>query len=282
MQTTTRQTWTRRVAAGALAGAIAASMLPGIAGAASRVSALPDVAINGQSWTISAPARIPAGFVRVTLQSQAGPQGATAMVGRLGAGVDKATVIAMLKKGDEGGILSRVTLLGGPAGAGKSDAVLKLSAATYVVFNIDQGPNGKPIAKYGFFSVAPSAAPVAEPTANATVRELDYKFKLPATLPSGQVVLKLVNAGPSAHEFALARVHAGKTYQDLLTYIKQQNPSGPPPADFVGGAAVMSPKQAQWVPLNLTPGLYVAMCFMPDKHGMPHIMDGMITKFTVR
>lgn len=47
----------------------------------------------------------------------------------------------------------------------------------------------------------------------------------------------------------------------------------------------MSPGQSNYVTLDLTPGEYVAICFMPDHRGdatdQPHFMLGMMQNFTV-
>lgn len=281
--TTSRKTWMAPVAASALTAAVTGAALPAVTHAAVDMAALPHVTITARTWTIAAPARLPAGLVRVTLNSPPNAQAGMAMIGRLKTGVSKAAVAAALKTGDPAKIMASVSLLGGPMGSGSADAVVTLSPATYVAFNIGQDAKGKPHSDYGFFSVGAAASPQAgEPSSAATVHELDYKFRLPQTLPSGRVWLKVVNAGPSMHEFVVGRIHAGKTYQDVLSYIKQANPAGPPPVDIVGGAAAMDAKQTQWVAATLTSGNYVAVCFMPDKHGNPHVADGMIKQFTVR
>lgn len=280
--TTPRKTWMAPVAASALA-AVTGAALPAVTHAAVDTAALPHVTITTRTWTIAAPARLPAGLVRFTLISPPGTQDGMAIIGRLNAGVSKATAAAALKTGDPGKIMASLTLLGGPMGSGSADAVVTLSPATYVAFNIGQDAKGKPHSDYGFFTAGSASSPQSgQPSSAATVRELDYKFRLPQTLPSGHVWLKVVNAGPSMHEFIVARIHAGKSYQDVVSYIKQANPAGPPPVDIVGGAAAMGAKQTQWVTATLTPGRYVAVCFMPDKHGNPHIADGMIKQFTVR
>jgi hypothetical protein len=58
----------------------------------------------------------------------------------------------------------------------------------------------------------------------------------------------------------------------------------PNPAEFqdVGGVAPISKDQSVSIELNLEPGAYVAICFMPDKEtGMPHALKGMVTVFEV-
>jgi len=266
------------VAAGGLA--LAPHAIP--ASAAARHSTVADVGIDAGSWSVTVPARIPAGLVRFTLKSQPGPMPASASIAQLNSGVSRAQVIAALKKGDEMGLFSLTTALGGPRGSGAAADILRLGPGSYVVYTASQDAKGKPQAKYTFVSVAASTAPVVEPATDASVHLLDMKFKMPDHLRAGTITLKIYNTGPSAHEFALGKLHAGKTVKDLVTYFGQQNPSGPPPADIAGGASPMASGHTQWATVTFTPGTYAAVCFMPDKQGKPHVMDGMYKQFTVR
>lgn len=121
-----------------------------------------------------------------------------------------------------------------------------------------------------------------EPAATTVIAERDMRFKLASTLPAGDVIRKIVNHGPSAHETILARLHHGATLETFKAYLKQQNPSGPSPADILGLGAIMTGGHTQFAPFHLTTGTYVLLCFVSDKHGVPHVMDGMIKSFEVR
>ncbi len=121
-----------------------------------------------------------------------------------------------------------------------------------------------PHSPYQFITLDPEPGMTAAPPVTALVREVDFKFRVPAVIPAGLTTLGVYNAGPSIHELDLAKLHPGKTLQDLLAYVKQQNPSGPPPADSMGSASSMSPGQTQYTVQQLTPGSYVLLCFVPD------------------
>lgn len=274
-----------RVVGAAAALALAATAVAPVAHEASagaHAAGITDVKIAAKGWVLSAPAQIPAGLVRFTVNGSTNPMGTMAIVGLLKPGVSRDQAAGALKSGDEKAILQILTPLGGPAGTGTPQSILNLPAGTYTVFDIEQDAKGRPQAFYKFFIVAPSSAPIAAPASAATVTELDMKFKVPATLPAGNVTVKIVNRGPSVHETILAKLHAGTTLKDLQAYIKEENPSGPPPADILGIGALMASGHTQWAPFNLTPGTYVLLCFVPDKHGVPHVMDGMIKSFEVR
>ena len=50
----------------------------------------------------------------------------------------------------------------------------------------------------------------------------------------------------------------------------------------MAGVAPISADQTVFVELNLEPGNYVAVCFMPDREtGMPHALKGMFVVFQV-
>lgn len=57
---------------------------------------------------------------------------------------------------------------------------------------------------------------------------------------------------------------------------------GPPPFANIGGVAPMNPGFTNFLPLELTAGEYVAICFVPDTEtGAPHAALGMVMPFVV-
>ncbi len=45
---------------------------------------------------------------------------------------------------------------------------------------------------------------------------------------------------------------------------------------------LFSEGQANWYALDLEPGTYAMICFIPDPSGTPHVMLGMVEVFTTR
>ena len=89
------------------------------------------------------------------------------------------------------------------------------------------------------------------------------------------------NAGPQMHEIVLARLAPGKTIADLGAWIKGGE-KGPPPASFLGGASPMEPGANNVFTVDLTPGNYALLCFLPDaKDGKEHLEHGMAKQLTV-
>ena len=50
---------------------------------------------------------------------------------------------------------------------------------------------------------------------------------------------------------------------------------------ILGLGAIMAPGHTQFAPFHLSAGTCVLLCFVSDKHGVPHVMDGMIKSFEV-
>jgi len=171
-------------------------------------------------------------------------------------------------------------------------------------------------------TVEPSTGQAAaEPEADLTVHLKDYSFDLPDTLPAGETVIKVVNEGPENHEFNIVRLADGKTVDDLKAFLMAgaapasgteasgtpmaANPitgtavtetpmagmpmetapaGGPPPFNPVGGLNALAVGNTGYAIVNLPPGNYAAICYVPSPKagGEPHFMLGMIQAFTVK
>jgi hypothetical protein len=118
-----------------------------------------------------------------------------------------------------------------------------------------------------------------EPTGEITM--LDFGFALPAGGLAEADTYRVVNDGPSDHELALMRIDDGKAFGDVVTFLTGGF-RGEQPLDFVGGAGGVEPGGDTYVDLDLEPGEYVAMCFLPDAaSGKRHAELGMVATFTI-
>ena len=127
---------------------------------------------------------------------------------------------------------------------------------------------------------APAGATMPEPAADVNVTLRDFEIVMPNSLTPGAHTFKVTNVGPSVHHLIYARLLPGKRAADLLA----GGPEGPPPIDVmtVGGIEALDITQRGWVPGDLQPGTYVAVCFIPDEAtGKPHAALGMLREFTV-
>ena len=61
----------------------------------------------------------------------------------------------------------------------------------------------------------------------------EYAFLMPETIEGGWTTLELTNTGDEWHEFALAKLGAGKTVADVRRYLADPKSQQQPPPDWV-------------------------------------------------
>jgi len=130
-------------------------------------------------------------------------------------------------------------------------------------------------------TVTPSSAPPAPaPESTLTLTLVDYAFGFASPPTAGHQVIRVDNAGPQPHEIALFRIADGKTVDDFMAYAMTYE--GEMPATALGGVATIAPNRTAYMEVDLTPGMYVAICFFPDAtDGKPHVEHGMMLPFQV-
>lgn len=127
---------------------------------------------------------------------------------------------------------------------------------------------------------APAGALAAVPAADVSVTMRDYAWDVAPALSAGKHVLKITNVAAQTHELVLIKLAAGKTAADLMRWGKDYK--GPLPGTAAGGVSGMAPGVEAYLALDLTPGDYVMLCFVPDaKDGKPHAMHGMVAPIKV-
>lgn len=149
----------------------------------------------------------------------------------------------------------------GPIAPGESaEATLELPEGNYLA--VDPEADGPP--PMGFFEVvAAHGEEVPAPEADWTIEAGDFYFQI-EDATAGPSLVEIVNAGEQSHEVILAKAPA-KSRKDEVGFFL-----APPP----GGR--------MWVELDLQPGEYKAVCFMPDPQThKAHRKLGMETNFTV-
>jgi hypothetical protein len=114
------------------------------------------------------------------------------------------------------------------------------------------------------------------------VRATEYAFDMPDTIPAGLTTLHLVDAGQELHHVQLVKLDQGKTVNDLVKAL-QKGP-GPLPSWATEEGGVNAPRPGGGeasTTLDIAPGSYAVVCFIPDANGVPHIMKGMTRPLTV-
>ncbi len=244
---------------------------------------MPEVTVEVSDAGISAPAEMPAGLVAVTVnnstQAPTGP-----IFARLNEGVSQEQFMEALMA-DESGMaaISLVTLLGGAqAEAGKSvRTVFDLKPGNHIALGFGEGPP-----QLANFTVAASsgAAPAA-PVAAVNVDLIDFQFTMPEQIKAGVQTWQIENKGGQWHEMAVFKLNEGVTVQDVLAMMMSgEPPEGPPPFEEMAFWAPMSAGERAWMDVDLPPGVYTVLCFLPDFASDPptsHLEHGMVRTLTV-
>lgn len=251
----------------------------------------PKVTIIARDDTFTLPARIPSGYVDVTLDNR-GKEDHHAQLVKLGS-MTFAQFKALAAKTDIGKVKPGAVFVGGPndAAAGKSTtATLKLDPGAYAVVCLIPGADGKPHAAKGMIGevrvVRTAASSDTAPVANSTIVLGDFSFTLPSGF-TGKGTVDISNQGNQIHELNLFKLMPGKTVADAKKFLfvppGSPAPAGPEPLTEVTGVVGLTPQQHAWLNLDLTPGNYLLVCFFPDptKGGLPHALEGMIKEFTI-
>ena len=113
-----------------------------------------------------------------------------------------------------------------------------------------------------------------------TVTASDFAFQAPATIPAGLTTFRLLNKGPELHHVQLVKIEDRHTVQELMAGASHAGPP-PPWITFMGGPNAPVPGGESQATLNLGPGSYALLCFIPSADGVPHIMKGMVKPITV-
>jgi hypothetical protein len=178
--------------------------------------------------------------------------------------------------------------VGGPndVSAGMSaSAILTLEPGHYAMVCYVPATDGKPHVMHGMIKEltvsAVGATAAVEPTPDVRLRMTDYAFELSKPITAGPLVLRIENEAAQSHEVVLGELRAGRTMQQAIDWLNLGQ-KGASPVIAVGGASGLSKGRHQTIMLDLTPGRYVMLCFIPDaKDGKPHIAHGMAKEFTV-
>lgn len=113
-----------------------------------------------------------------------------------------------------------------------------------------------------------------------TVKAGDYFFEAPATIPAGMTTFRLVTTGKEMHHATIFRLDGGHTVSQLLDAMKGHGPL-PSWAVAMGGPNAPTPGSSFDATLDMKPGNYALVCFIPSPDGAPHVMKGMSRALTV-
>ncbi|HXY31575.1 MAG TPA: hypothetical protein VEI06_12765 [Gemmatimonadaceae bacterium] len=244
----------------------------------------PVVTVRARDFAFEGPSQIPSGVTTFNLMNE-GTTFHHMVIARLDSGKTLADLQqAIIKPGPPPVWFVAV---GGPNATdpkGVSNATLDLPPGNYILLCFVDVPGGRPHYSRGMISpltVTPSSGPSAAaltPDVVATVE--DYKFTLSKPLVAGKQTIEVHIAPGQPHELEILKLAPGKTVKDLEAW--GAKPQGPPPFSGIGGIAPAGGGSVASFTVDLTPGNYVMMCFLPDtKDRKPHFLHGMIQEFKV-
>jgi hypothetical protein len=259
----------------------------------------PEAVYKVTATTLDGPEQLEAGFHTFTTQSD-GVNGYTINLFRLKEGatleafepafetVDK----AFNGEGDVSVALNAALELadvvienGTEPGELQASAGVTLEEGHYVLAYSQDVENGPSTSYYKPLEVVASDAPAVAPEADVTVQFVDFAFALPPDIKTGEHMWEVVNHGKELHHMVVFKLKEGKTLEEFQTFMDSEE--GEPPFEETGGAyfGILSPERSAYKTMNLAPGNYIAICYMPDHavggDGAPHFTHGMVQAFTV-
>jgi hypothetical protein len=178
-------------------------------------------------------------------------------------------------------------LVGGPnapiPNATASRVTLDLTPGTYLALCVIPSPDGVPHVAKGMSKtivVTPSDGGASLPVPTVKMSLVDYDFVMDTPLTAGSHVIEVSTAMGQPHEVFIAKLAPGATAMQLVEWVATMD--GPPPGAPMGGTVGLSQGLTNYVHVDLEPGEYALLCFLPDaKDGRPHVLHGMMKQITV-
>jgi hypothetical protein len=243
------------------------------------------VTVTASDYAFNAPDTIPAGITELRLLNR-GTEMHHVMMIRLDGGKKLADLFGAMKP--DGPLPTWAREVGGPntpGPGGEANAILRLVAGRYAMICVIPSSDGKPhvmkgMAKEIVVTPATSNTANADIRVNATMTLVDYGFQLSQPLAAGRQTIRVKNTAEQAHEVVILKLQPGKTPSDVLAWMEKME--GPPPGAPIGGTTPMARGEENIITVDLTPGEYGLICFVPDaKDGKPHVAHGMSSQFTI-
>jgi hypothetical protein len=256
--------------------------------AAPRGAAPNDVTIVARDYAFDAPDSIPAGVTTIHVENH-GTELHHVSIVRLESGHTAEDFKAALAR--DGPWPAWITFLGGPQApvpGQVATATVDLGAGQYLIACLVHSPDSVSHAMVSHvvrgmirpLTVAGVHRAVLLPRADMTITLSDYGFALSHPLVAGKHVIRVRNTAAQPHEIVLARLGPGKSITDLPTWV--HDPNGLPPAVPVGGLTPIARGVEANIVIDLEPGEYGLICFLPDAgDGQPHFAHGMMRQVTV-
>ena len=245
------------------------------------------ITVDASDFAFGVPARVPAGIVAVRVVNR-GRESHHAQIIRLDGGKTVGDFVRSFT--DTAAMPGWVRYVGGPVGTvpGRElSSTVRLTPGRHAVICRIRSPDGRTHVMKGMireFEVVAREGADSEsfPAASDTLTLNDYGFVVRRPLTAGRHTVLVENAGPQVHEVIMLKLSPGKTPADFARW-GLGGRHGPPPAVPVGGVEFIERGGAGTFTVDLAPGEYGFICFVPDERdGKRHFTHGMMTHFAVR
>ena len=241
------------------------------------------VRIKAHDFAYSLPDSMPAGLTTVEMTND-GKELHHAVFFRLEEGKRLADLLQAMQAHQEPKWAVPVGGPNGPAPGRTASATLNLRPGRYAVICVIPSADGMPHVMKGMSKevmvTGKGTAKAEMPKADVNLTLKDYDFVFDRPLRAGRQVVQVTVAPGQPHEIVVLKLAPGKTWQDFAQW--GEKPAGPPPAELVGGIAPLVGEHPAQFTLDLTPGEYGLICFIPDgKDGKPHFLHGMGKQFKI-
>ncbi len=243
---------------------------------------------------LSVPETAPAGLVAASFANTTEEAPLSIILARLKEAVTMDDLLAAMMEGGPEGMLPLVTLLGGSdvVPGATLEATFNLQPGVHVVLNL--AAEIPDIVPFTVEETDSAADEVEMPVADVGLILLDFAFGMPIEVEAGPKMWLIENKGMQWHETFIVRLAEGTTQDDLMALLMAQMQAGEsegaeapaedaaPPFEDVFFWMPMDSGERAWTTLDLEPGTYAALCFLPDfETGQSHLEHGMIQLFEV-
>jgi hypothetical protein len=262
----------------------------------------PEIRVTSDGTTHDFPTELAAGRYHIVLENK-GETGVDLEFWRLPDGITLEEVTAFFEEANQSeefllpDFFYDMIFNGGPSTSPGQTAsvVLDLAPGEWVVNHYVYDPESDESNDSPSIVTVTGEMPVLEePPVDVDVTVIEMDFVAPDTIAAGPQIWRVSSRGLQIHHMVLSRVPDGTT-EDQVMELAASFMGPPPAADATPDANALSFEDVEDIfdtllfsfnqfnlyEIDLEPGTYVMICFMPDPSGTPHVMLGMVEIITV-
>ena len=268
----------RKLAPGLVAYSVLAAGAGGVALASSPAStaALPQLSVTLTGKSITVGGQMVSGGVDVVINTSGEQFGSPTFV-RLNPGLTAAQAFAIVHNPNDLNVIRKVgaIVFDAVAAKGTTHVQVDLQPGNYVALDTAPAQTGSGSPLRTTFTVSQSASPATLPVPGATERAIEFGFRGPGTLHTGELV-RWANDGYLVHMLDVLRTTPAFPAARIVKLLRAGNARAIPfSLNMPAGAGPISWQAFQQQQLTLPPGTYVLACFMQTEDGRDHTTLGM-------